>query len=167
MVFLSRLIAALAYAGAAFLFCVLLGERGELGLVQGVFTAVIPLTTLVLAVVSRRGKVQVVATGLAMLAGLLLGQRQFDRAWADCLVRGEEVRQSLLRHERETSGFPSHLEDLEGELPCRCGLRRTILHYLSNDRGFRLWYTNDAVTHVATDRTAFTASGRSSSPRRR
>ena len=167
MVLLSRLIAALAYAGAAFLFSVLLGERGELGLVQRVFAVVIPLATLVLAVVSKHGKTQVVATGLAMLAGLLLGQHQFDRAWVDCLVRGEEARQSLLLHERRTTGFPSRLEDLDGELPCRCGLRHTILHYLSNDRGFRLWYTNDAVTHVATDRTAFTASGRSSAPPRR
>lgn len=157
MVFLSRLIAASAYAGAAFLFGLLLGERGELGLVQMVFAIVIPLATLVLAVVSKEGRTYVFLTGVAMLAGLLLGQRQFDRAWNDCLVRAETVRAALLARGEE---YPPRLEELGMDLPCRCGFRKTILHYLSNDRGFRLWFTNDRERHVATNRQPFSATGK-------
>ena len=140
MILLSRLIAALAYAGAAFLFGLALGERGELGVVQHVFTAVVPLSAIVIAVFAKRNRAHILVTGAAMLLGVLLGQRQFDRAWNECLTRGHEVRNALLQRDGD---FPARLEDLGMELPCRCGLRTTILHYLSNERGFRLWITNN------------------------
>ncbi len=162
MVLLSRLIAALAYAGAAFLFGIVLGERGELGFVQYVFTGVIPTATIILAIVARQGRAYVLATGMAMLAGLRIGQHQYERAWHDCLVRAETVRTALVAREGD---YPARLEELGIELPCRCGFRKTILHYLSNDRGFRLWFTNDRQTLVATDRMAFNSSGRSSDRR--
>lgn len=152
MTFFSRLIAASAYAGAAFLFGVALGERGELGPVQHVFRFVIPIATIVLIFVSRQGRLQVLVTGAVMLAGLILGQQQFDRAWEDCLRRAPIVRTALLEHHARTGGYPARLEELPLELPCRCGFRETILHYLSNDRGFRLWYSNDRETRVITDR---------------
>jgi hypothetical protein len=155
----TRFIAALAYAGAAFLFGVSLGERGELGVVQHLFAAVIPLTSVILAFLSKQGRAYVLLTGGVLLLGLLLGQRHFDAAWEDCLVNGERVRTALLQRGGE---YPSRLEDLDIELPCRCGFRTTILRYLSNDRGFRLWMTNDRQTYIATDRHPFTASGRSS-----
>ena len=143
MVLISRLIAALAYAGAAFLFGLSLGERGELGIVQHIFVAAIPVATLVMTIVAKQGRIWVLLTGAAMLAGLLLGQRQFERAWNDCLSRGVEVRDRLERFHEQHDGYPARLEELGGDLPCRCGFRRTILHYLSNDRGFRLWMSND------------------------
>jgi hypothetical protein len=158
VVFLSRLIAALAYAGAAFLFGVLLGERGELGPVQYVFMAVIPLATAVLAFFSRDARAEVAATGAAMLLGLLLGQRQFDRAWAECERGAPRVRAALIAFHEKNDAYPARLEDLGIDLPCRCGFRRTILRYLSNERGFRLWYTNDRETRVLT--ASETASGR-------
>lgn len=157
---ISRLLAASAYAGAAFLFGVALGERGELGVVQHVFALVIPLATLVMAVVARQGRGHVVFTGALMLAGLLFGQRQFARAWEDCLTRAPAVRAALVAYHARNDGYPARLEELAGEVPCRCGFRGTILHYLSNDRGFRLWFTNDRERHV------FTASERSSVPPR-
>jgi hypothetical protein len=148
----SRFVAALAYAGAAFLFGVALGERGELGFVQHLFLLVIPLSTLVLAVVTRQGRANVLLTGAVMFAGVVVGQQQFERAWSDCLWRAESVRSALLA----TNGdYPARLEELTIELPCRCGFRTTILHYLSNDRGFRLWFTNDRQRHVATDKIPF------------
>ena len=144
MVFLSRLIAALAYAGAAFLFGVVMGERGELGVVQQLFAYVIPFITLVLAFVTKPGRrANVLLTGLAMCAGVLLGQVQFKRAWDDCLTRGYVVRDALVRYEVQHDVFPVHLEELGMEIPCSCGFRKTILRYLSNDRGFKLWMTND------------------------
>lgn len=143
MAVLSRLIAALAYAGAAFLLGVLLGERGELGVVQQIFLAAIPAITVVMTFVARQGRAYVFATGLAMLLGLFLGQRQFERAWSECVTGGAVVRDALLRYHARHDGYPARLEDLDIELPCRCGFRRTILHYLSNERGFRLWITND------------------------
>ena len=150
MILLSRLIAASAYAVAAFLFGMLLGERGELGAVQYVFTTVIPVATLILALFARDGRGHVAATGLAMLLGLLLGQRQFARAWEECTQRAPEVRAALIVHHRNNDAWPATLDDLDGELPCRSGLRKTILRYLSNERGFRLWYTNDRETRVFT-----------------
>jgi hypothetical protein len=164
---LSRLFPTLAYAGVAFFFGLALGERGELGFVQTIFTAVIPLAAITLAAVAKQGKLHVLATGAAMLAGLVVGQRQFDRAWDDCIARAEETRATLVRYEAQHGGYPARLEDLGTGLPCRCGLRRTILHYMSNDRGFRLWFADDTETWVATDRSPFIASGRSSAPPRR
>jgi hypothetical protein len=137
---LSRLIAALAYAGAAFLFGVALGERGELGVVQHVFAVVIPLAAIVIAVAAKRNRAHIVFTGAALFGGLFLGQQQFERAWNECLTRGHEVRAALLRLDGD---YPTRLEDLGADLPCRCGFRKTILHYLSNERGFRLWIRND------------------------
>jgi hypothetical protein len=151
---ISRLIAASAYAGAAFLFGIALGERGELGAVQHLFRFVIPIATLVLIFVSRQGRVQVFATGAAMLAGVLIGQQQFARAWEDCVRGAPVVRTALLDHHARTGGYPSRLEELSIELPCRCGFRNTILHYLSNERGFTLWYTNDRQTFSATERSS-------------
>jgi hypothetical protein len=152
----TRLIAALAYAGAAFLFGIALGERGELGFVQSIFTAVIPIATIVLLSVAREGHVEVVLTGLAMSLGLFLGQHAFSRAWVECLREAPAVRKAIVEHRASTDDYPARLEDLPIELPCDCILRDTILHYLSNDRAFRLWITNDAET------VTFTASGRSS-----
>lgn len=156
MVLLSRLIAASAYAGAAFLFGLALGERGELGLVQNVFTAVIPVTTIVLAWISRGARLDVAFTGAAMLAGLLLGQQAFRRAFDECVDEGPRVRAAIAQYRAEHDEYPARLENLGIELPCGCILRDTILHYLSNDRAFRLWITNETST------VTFTASGRSS-----
>ncbi len=152
---LSRLIAASAYAGAAFLFGVMLGERGELGAVQHMFRFVIPIATIVLAIVSRKGRWQVVATGVLMLAGVILGQQHFARAWDDCERRAPIVRAALLAYQNRNGGYPARLQELPLDLPCRSGFRDTILHYLSNDRGFRLWYSNDREQRVATDRVPF------------
>jgi hypothetical protein len=152
---ISRLIAASAYAGAAFLFGVALGERGELGPVQHLFRFVIPIATIVLMFVSRQGRVQVLATGAAMLVGVWIGQQQFARAWEDCVRRAPIVRTALLEHHARNGGYPARLEELPIELPCRCGFRNTILHYLSNERGFTLWYTNDRERRIATDTRQF------------
>ena len=152
---ISRLIAALAYAGAAFLFGVALGERGELGAVQYVFAAVIPVATIVLAWLSRDARLDVALTGLAMLGGLFLGQRAFQGAFESCLTEGQSVRAALVQYREKTEDYPSRLDDLEIDLPCDCILRDTILHYLSNDRAFRLWITNDksTVTFTADEKT--------------
>jgi hypothetical protein len=155
------LIAAMVYAIVAFLFGRALGERGELGIVQYLFAGVIPLATVVLTIVAKRNRLLVFLTGAAMLAGVLLGQRQFARAWENCLTEGVALRAKIVAYHTVNERYPSRLEELEGDVPCRCGMRATILHYLSNDRGFRLWMTNDRETIL------FTASGRSSIRRSR
>ena len=163
MIFLSRLIAASAYAGAAFLFGMFLGERGELGFVQYIFAAAIPVTAIVLAIVSRRAaRPHVAATGLAMLAGLLLGQQQYARAFDDCVIRASRARTAVLDFHKRHDVYPASLSELEIDLPCRAGFRTTILRYLSNERGFRLWFTNDRQTFVATEKIPFSSTGRSS-----
>ena len=158
---LAALIAALAYAGAAFLFGVAMGERGELGIVQYVFMAVIPVTAIALTLKARHARFEVMLTGAAMLAGLFLGQRAFREAYAECGAQGPLVAAALVNYRAAHDDYPSRLEQLDLELPCDCILRDTILHYLSNERAFKLWITNDAQT------VSFTASERSAdrSPR--
>lgn len=152
---LVPLIAALAYAGVAFLFGIAMGERGELGIVQYVFMAVIPATTIVLTLKARQARFEVMLTGAAMLVGLFLGQRAFARAYEECTTEGSNVASAVANYRLEYGDFPSRLEDLDVDLPCDCILRDTILHYLSNERAFRLWISNDTQT------VTFTASGRS------
>jgi hypothetical protein len=139
----------------------LLGERGELGFVQHLFTVVIPMATVVMTIVAAQGRIAVVTTGLALLGGVLLGQQQFTRAFDDCHLRAPMIRTALLDHHARNGNYPARLEELPIELPCRAGFRKTILHYLSNDRGFRLWYSNDRTRTVATDRVPFATVGRS------
>jgi hypothetical protein len=85
VVLLSRIIAALAYAGAAFLFGVLLGERGELGVVQYVFWVVIPVATAVLMLFSKQGGAEIILTGL-------MCSRACSTAIARSPARGMSVR---------------------------------------------------------------------------
>lgn len=159
----SSLLAALAYAGAAFLFGLALGERGELGLVQGVFALVIPMSTFLLGVMAKpMRRANVFLTGAAMLAGLLLGHQTFARAWDECLARGAGVRTAVMQHHDEHDVYPARLDELPAEVPCRCLTRPTILHYLANERGFRLWMTNEVEVVDFSS-----SSGRSSVPPRR
>jgi homoaconitase/3-isopropylmalate dehydratase large subunit len=87
----------MAYAIVAFLFGRALGERGELGIVQYLFAGVIPLATVVLTIVAKRNRLLVFLTGAAMLAGVLLGQRQFARAWENCLTEGVALRAKIVQ----------------------------------------------------------------------
>jgi len=139
----SRIIAALAYAGAAFLFGVALGERGELGAVQYVFWFVIPLATFALALAAKQGRAEVFFTGLMMFAGLRWGQSAFARAWDECALRGRAVRAEIVQYQASHGDYPARLQDLGVELPCRCVLRKTILHYYANERRFQLWMSNE------------------------
>ena len=148
-----RLLPLLIYVAISFLFGLALGERGELGVVQYVFTAVIPIATVILAWLSRGARFDVFLTGFAMLAGLLLGQRAFRQAFDRCAAEGEIVRTAIVQYRAQRGDYPSRLEELDLELPCDCILRDTILHYLSNERAFRLWITDDRST------VTFTASG--------
>ena len=143
MVVLSRIIAALAYAGAAFLFGVAFGERGEFGAVQYVFWFVIPIATFVIALYARRGRPEVFLTGLVLFAGVQHGNRAFARAWDECITRAPAVSKAIVQYHARTGDYPTRLKDLQIELPCRCVFRKTILHYFGGDRGFRLWITND------------------------
>jgi hypothetical protein len=112
--------------------------------VHQAFAYVIPFVTLVLTFVTKRGsRANVLLTGAAICAGVLLGQLQFRRAWDDCLTRGYVVRDALVRYDAQHDGYPARLEELGIEIPCRCGFRKTILRYLANERSFKLWMTND------------------------
>jgi len=123
--------------------------------VQYVFMAVIPATTIVLTLVARHARFEVMLTGAAMLAGLFLGQRAFREAYDECRKAGPLVGVAIINHQMLYGDYPSRLQELKIDLPCDCILRDTILHYLSNERAFKLWITNDAQT------VTFTASGRS------
>lgn len=141
---LRRLIAALASAGAAFLFGVALGERGELGAVQYIFLAGIPIAIIVIARFARRARVEVLWIGTALVLGLIVGQQAFARAYDDCVARGHVVREAIEAWHKKHGDYPPRLASLAlTDPPCGCLLRKTILHYFQNDRGYRLWFTND------------------------
>ena len=146
MVIVSRIIAALAYAGAAFLFGLALGERGELGPLQYVFWFVIPIATFVLALRAKAGRPEVFLTGLVMFAGLHWGEAAFANAWDECVLRGRAVHAAIVQRHANTDEYPARLDDLGIDLPCKCVLRKTILHYNANERAFRLWISNDKET---------------------
>jgi hypothetical protein len=146
------LLAALAPAGAAFLFGVALGERGELGFVQYLFLGGIPAAVLVMAWFAKHARRQILTIGFAMVAGLFVGQREFARAYDECVQRSTQVRDAIERYEDEHGEYPQRLSDLPIDLPCDCLMRDTILHYFSNERGYRLWFTNDFEKVTATGR---------------
>lgn len=143
------------YLALSFLFGIALGERGELGPVQYVFAVVIPVAAVILAWRSPGARFSVVLTGALMLAGLLIGQRSFKRAFDECQREGQRVRDAVVAFRAEHGDFPARLEELKLDLPCECIVRDTILHYMANERAFRLWISNDR------ERIDFTASGRS------
>lgn len=147
-----RLFAALAPAGAAFLFGVALGERGELGLVQYLFLGGIPAAALVIAWFSKKARRDAITIGFAMMAGLFIGQREFARAYDECVQQIGVVKAAVDRYEAERNEYPQRLGDLSIDLPCDCLLRATILHYFANERGYRLWFTNDREKITATGR---------------
>jgi hypothetical protein len=151
---LRRLLAALASAGAAFLFGMALGERGELGVVQYAFLGGIPIAAIVLASFARRARVVVLLAGAAMLAGVIAGQRAFDRAFDECRVAAPRVHAAIERHTKTHGEFPRSLDDV-GPLPCRAPLRGSILHYVHNERSYRVWFTNEREMHSATNRGGF------------
>lgn len=145
----------LLYLALAFFFGIALGERGELGPVQYIFTAVIPLASLILAWRSPGARFSVVLTGALMLGGLVIGQRAFEKAYDECQREGHRVHDAIVAFRAQHGDFPPRLEELPVELPCECIVRDTILHYMANERAFRLWISDDRT------RVDFTASGRS------
>jgi len=151
----GRFIAALALAGAAFLFGLALGERGELGVVQYVFLGGVPIATLILTAVARGARTTILLGGAAMVAGVIAGQQSFRAAFDECLTRAPLVHAAIQRYTREKGEFPHDLETLAIDLPCRCLVRKSILHYAHNERSYRVWFTNDFVVHSATDKAGF------------
>lgn len=147
-----RLFAALAPAGAAFLFGVALGERGELGVVQWVFLAVIPIAIAVIAWYAKKARREVMTIGTAIVIGLFIGQREFARAYDECVDQIATVNAAIIRFEKQRGEYPQRLTDLAIDLPCDCLLRDTILRYFSNERGYRLWFTNERETVSRTHR---------------
>lgn len=154
MIATSRLIAALAWAGAAFLFGLALGERGELGAVQYAFLAGVPIAAIVLAALARQARLEVLFAGAAMFAGLIVGQQSFQRAFAQCGSEAPKINAAIQRYTKEHGEYPLDLEKLGIDLPCECVLRDTILHYVQNERSYRLWYTNDFATVTATEKSS-------------
>lgn len=155
MVPTGRLIAALAYAGAAFFFGLALGERGELGVVQYAFLIGVPAAAVILATFARHARIEVLLAGAAMFAGVSLGQQSFRNAFEECIRRGPEVHAAIRRHTARHGEFPPDLQAIAIELPCACILRDSILHYAHNERSYRLWFTDDRITHSATDKAGF------------
>lgn len=88
---------------------------------------------------------------------ILLGSRSFDRAFTECLERGEEVRIQLQHYYDRNARYPERLNALEGPKLCERFLRSSILDYQRISGGYRLSFRDWLVEHAATEAEPFMA----------
>jgi hypothetical protein len=100
-------------------------------------------------------------TGIAFLALFVLafwsGEVVSQRAFNDCIDRGEEVRLALTEYYQENGSYPGRLSDLGVELPCDRFLLPNILHFRSTGSEYQLFFYDWLVSHEANDRQSFIA----------
>jgi hypothetical protein len=105
---------------------------------------------------SRLFVVGTVVLGIA--GGWYTGRTVVNRAFNDCVQRGESVRVSLSRFHLKHGEFPTSLDQLaRGDLPGRRWLRGSILVYRPTPDGYELSFSDWLVTHRATERAPFAA----------
>lgn len=151
---------ALTLAG---LFCVFgywLGEGvlplwGELAVASGL------LGGLVVAVVLPGKPGFKAIAGMALLGlytlAIYLGTLSYNRAYNECLERGEEVRHQLGEYYEMHKQYPEHLSQLENFGLCKRLIRPTILKYKRTREGYMLSFGDWLVEHTATESEAFMA----------
>jgi hypothetical protein len=129
--------------------------RGELPVVGGVIACLV-----VTALVPGRWPLKVFA-GVASLAlyavAFYSGSLSFDRAFNECVARGEEVRVQLTEYRNRHNRYPEHLGQLEGFALCERITRPTILDYQKTRDGYELSFGDWLVEHKATESETFIA----------
>ena len=88
---------------------------------------------------------------------VFLGTLSFNRAYSECVERGEAVRVQLSAHYKKKSQFPERLNQLEGLVLCGGIIRPTILHYERTKEGYALSFQDWLVEYTATESEPFTA----------
>ena len=84
------------------------------------------------------------------------GSLSFNRAFNECVKRGEEVRMQLSEYHYKKNQYPEDLNQLEREL---CGriTRPTVLEYERTKAGYVLSFKDWLVEHTATETEPFMA----------
>ncbi len=92
--------------------------------------------------------------------GWYAGILELERAFTDCVERGEELRSAIEEHHRATGRFPASLEELDGiETPGRRLLRPDLMRYSSSADGYDLSFSDASVNMSATHESGFFDSG--------
>ncbi len=95
------------------------------------------------------------AAALLFIGAWFAGQTVANRAFYDCLTRGEEVRQALRSYRLQQGQFPQQLDDLAIDLPGQRLLHSPLLTYQPKEGDYRLSFANTLVEHVANARYPF------------
>ena len=95
---------------------------------------------------------------VALAVGLYSGHQDSQRAFNECVQRGETVRVALGEYFSDNGRYPQALDSLQMEdSPGGRFLRGSILRYKVTGEGYQLSFGDWLVTHVATDSLPFTA----------
>jgi hypothetical protein len=94
---------------------------------------------------------------IVYIAAVGVGSLSFERAFNECLAKGEEVRGRLGEYQRANGRYPERLAQLHGPTPCGRVLRPTILEYARTPDGYVLSFRDWLVEHSATGSTSFHA----------
>jgi hypothetical protein len=138
-----------------------LGEAGEPPWRAELPIAVGVVGSLVVALAVAGPQVIRALAGAAMIAvyafTFLGGLASFDRAFNECVERGEEVRILLGEYHRSHSAYPEALSRLRSPIPCTRISRRTILTYERTTNGYALSFRDWLVEHAASEAASFSA----------
>ena len=92
------------------------------------------------------------SAGAAMIAIYTLtffgGLASFDRAFNECVKRGEEVRILLGEYHRRHGVYPEALHELRSPIPCVRISGPTILTYERTTNGYALGFRDWLVDHT-------------------
>jgi hypothetical protein len=113
-----------------------------------------------LALGFERGRAGIAGIGavITLALGFWGGSEVSQRAFNECLVGGESVRERLDEYKVRHGFYPKALSELPGRIPCQRTLRGSLLEYsLHGKDGYKLRFGDWLVTHEATDKDAFLA----------
>ncbi|MEJ2199814.1 MAG: hypothetical protein P8X63_02185, partial [Desulfuromonadaceae bacterium] len=95
------------------------------------------------------------AAAIMFVGAWAAGHSLIERAIADCLQRGDEVRSVLENYRSEHGGYPQQLEQLGIPCPGRLHLHTPLLQYQQVDQGYRLFFIADQLRFEATHYSPF------------
>lgn len=125
------------------------GDAGGLG-VDGSRLCVPPRSLL-------RGAITAVTAVGVLAVGWVAGGQSSQRAYDECMARGEEVRSALAEFRAHAGGYPRSLDEIPRRLPCRRVLRGSLLKYELTGSGYALSFGDWLVSHSATESEGFMA----------
>lgn len=137
-----------------------LGESGSpRWAVTPIATALLGAALVVVVMPGRLWTKPVIGIGFLVLYAVAfwLGSLSFNRAYNECVERGEAVRAQLSEYHKRKNQFPERLSQLEGLGLCGLIIRSSVLHYERTKNGYVLSFKDWLVEHRATEVQPFQA----------